>query len=128
VTLSATNALGTGTSILSLTIVDSAPPVIDSASPSPDSLWPPNHKMVAVTIAAAVTDAVDAAPVTRIVSVTSNEGGSADWQITGPLSLNLRATRLGEGSGRIYTITIESRDASGNVSTTTTTVVVPHNQ
>jgi X-Pro dipeptidyl-peptidase len=128
VTLSATNALGTGTSSLSLTIVDSAPPVIASVTPSPDSLWPPNHKMVAVTISAAVTDAADIAPVTRIVSVTSNEGGPADWQITGPLSLSLRATRLGEGSGRSYTITIESRDASGNVSTTTTSVVVPHNQ
>jgi hypothetical protein len=128
VTLSATNALGTGTSLLSLTIVDSAPPVIQSVTPSPHSLWPPNHKMEAVTIAVVVTDAVDPAPATRIVSVTSNEGSPVDWQIIGPLELNLRATREGSGTGRIYTITLESRDASGNISSSTATVVVPHNQ
>jgi X-Pro dipeptidyl-peptidase len=128
VTLSATNALGTGTSLLSLTIVDSAPPVIQSVTPSLLSLWPPNHRMESVTIAVVVTDAVDPAPVTRIVSVTSNEGGPADWQITGPVALSLRATREGTGNGRIYTITIESRDASGNLTTSTATVVVPHNQ
>ena len=77
---------------------------------------------------------VDTAPVTRIISVTSNEpenglgdGDTApDWEITGALTLNLRAERAGGGSGRIYTITVESRDRAGNASTRTVEVRVPH--
>ena len=61
----------------------------------------------------------------RIVSVTSNEAGTDDWQITGPLTLDVRAERLGRGTGRVYTITIECRDAAGNVATSTVTVTVP---
>ncbi len=51
-----------------------------------------------------------------------------DWEITGKLTLNLRAERLGNGKGRIYTITVESRDAYGNASTRTVTVSVPKSQ
>jgi X-Pro dipeptidyl-peptidase len=114
-----------------LTIVDTTPPIIESAAASPGSLWPPNHKMVAVTVTAVVTDAVDPAVTTRIIGVTSNEaleGGVPDWEITGAMTVQLRATRAGNGTGRVYTITVESRDASGNVSTNPVTVVVPHNQ
>jgi hypothetical protein len=45
--------------------------------------------------------------------------------ITGDLTLNLRAERSNKGTGRVYTITIECVDASGNVSTKTVTVTVP---
>jgi hypothetical protein len=69
----------------------------------------------------------------RITSVTSNEpisgtgGGdlSPDWQITGPLTLLVRAERSPKGDGRVYTITVVCTDASGNTSTKTTTVSVP---
>ena len=40
----------------------------------------------------------------------------------------LLAERAGNGSGRIYTITITSTDASGNSAESTVTVTVPHNQ
>jgi len=67
--------------------------------------------------------------------VTSNEpvdglgdgDTGPDWQITGDLTVNLRAERSGQGSGRIYTITIECTDFSGNSSTKTVTVSVPRN-
>jgi hypothetical protein len=95
-----------------------------------------NHKMVAVTLTASVRDAGDPAPVTRIVSVLSNQPAngtgdgntSSDWEITGPMSVNLRAERSGNDGDRIYTITIESRDAAGNTSQATTIVTVPHNR
>ncbi len=114
---------------------DGMPPVFESASASPDVIWPANHKMVPVTVVASVTDAIDPSPITRILSVTSNEAADgtgdghmdADAQITGPLTVNLRAERSGNGSGRVYTITLESRDASGNASQRTVTVAVPHN-
>jgi hypothetical protein len=90
--------------------------------------------MVLVSLTAEVVDLVDTAPATHIISVTSNEldnglgdGDTAsDWEITGALTLNLRAERAGGGSGRVYTITVESRDRAGNVSTRTVEVRVPH--
>ena len=120
----------------SLSYIDAVPPVFQSVRASPDVLWPPNHKMVPVTVTASVADAVDPSPVTRIVSVSSNEApnGSgdgntdADWQITGPMTVSLRAERSGKGSGRVYTIVVESRDASGNASQRTVTVGVPRNR
>lgn len=120
-----------GSAAGTLMIADTTPPIIQSVSVSPASLWPPNHKMVAATVTASVFDAVDAAAVTRIVGVASSEppdAGATDWEITGAMTVNLRATRAGNGPGRVYTITIESRDASGNVSSRSMNVLVPHNK
>jgi hypothetical protein len=41
--------------------------------------------------------------------------------------LKVRAERSGSGDGRVYTITVESRDEFGNASTKTVTVTVSHN-
>jgi hypothetical protein len=67
--------------------------------------------------------------------VASNEasegkGGEAepDWQVTGDMTLLLRAERNGSGSGRLYKITVETRDAAGNVGSTAAFVLVPHDQ
>lgn len=51
-----------------------------------------------------------------------------DWQITGDLTVNLRAERSGKGSRRIYTITIACTDAAGNTSYSSVSVTVPKNQ
>jgi hypothetical protein len=42
--------------------------------------------------------------------------------------LQLRAERAGSGIGRIYTIRIVSTDSSGNTTSTTVTVQVPHDR
>jgi hypothetical protein len=89
--------------------------------------------MVPVTISASATDGCAGGVTCRIVSVTSNEpisgtgGGdlSPDWEITGDLTLRLRAERSPKGTGRVYTITVRCTDASGNETTGTTTVTVP---
>lgn len=116
---------------------DTTPPTIVSVTPSTGSLWPPNHQMVPVSIAVAATDAGAPAPSCSIASVTSNEpvnglgdGDTApDWQFNpNSLVVNLRAERAGRGNGRIYTIAITCADKSGNVSSKTTTVRVPHDQ
>ena len=106
------------------------PPVIESVTATPSVLWPPNHKMIPVRINVEATDD-NALASTQIIDVKSNESSSPgkkgpDWEITGPLTLNLRAERLGQGNGRIYTITIESEDDGGNLTTAEVTVVVPH--
>ena len=43
-------------------------------------------------------------------------------------SVQLRAERDGNGNGRVYTITLQVTDASGNVSTATAKVTVPHSE
>jgi hypothetical protein len=113
---------------------DNEPPVIISITPSKKVLWPPNHKMIPITIAVKATDDSGKKVTSRIVSVTSNEpdnglgdGDTAgDWNITGPLKVQLRAERSGLGNDRIYTITIESKDEAGNITYGTTTVTAPH--
>jgi hypothetical protein len=116
-----------------VTVVDTTAPVITGVSASPNSLWPPNHKMINITLKVTVTEACG--PTTwHIVSVQSNEpvnglgdgNTSPDWQISGDHKLCLRAERSGTGSGRVYTITLQAGDASGNLSTPkTVTVTVP---
>jgi hypothetical protein len=119
-----------------LTVVDTIPPMITAAAASPNSLWPPNHKMVAIRVAASVVD-VCSATTWKIISVTSSEAvdgpgsgnTSPDWEITGDHTVKLRAERSGITGPRIYTITIEATDAAGNVSQPkTVTVTVPHSR
>jgi hypothetical protein len=119
-----------------VTVVDTTPPIIEGLSASPNVLWLANHKMVAVTLGVTVSDNCDPAPKSKIVSVSSNEpvngtgdGDSApDWEITGDLTVNLRAERSGTGSGRVYTVTVMCTDAYGNSSTGTINISVPHDK
>jgi len=110
---------------------DLTPPTITSLTAAPNVLWPPNHEMVPVTVTASASDTCDAAPACEIVGVVSNEPISnpgGDWQVTGPLTLDLRAERLGSGSGRVYLISVACTDAAGHASTGTVAVSVPKSQ
>ena len=133
VTLTVTDDKGAfDTCEATVTVVDEEAPVISSVTASPDRLWPPNHKMIPVVLAVDATDNCEL--VCQIESVASNEpvnglgdgDTSPDWVITDDLTVNLRAERSGAGSRRIYTITVECKDESGNSSTDTTEVTVPH--
>ena len=109
-----------------LKVLDSAPPSIQSVTASPNVLSPPNHQMVPVNLTVVASDDCDIAPVSKIISVTCNESSApADLQLTGNLTLNLAASRNPGGPGRIYAVTVECRDASGNASTRSVTVTVP---
>lgn len=132
VSCSATDDSGnTSTGSFDVTVVDSTPPQILNVQATPNVLWPPNHKMVDVSVVVVAIDAVDPSPVSRILSVSSNQpiNGTGDgdtgpdWQITGPLTVKLRSERS-HGIDRTYTITVESVDDAGNASTATTTVIV----
>ncbi|HEX5732498.1 MAG TPA: HYR domain-containing protein [Blastocatellia bacterium] len=135
VTCTATDASGNMASCnFTVTVNDTEAPVISGASASPSVLWPPNHKMVNVTVSYTSTD--NCGTSTCTLSVSSNEpvngtgdGDKApDWIIVNSNLVQLRAERAGGGTGRIYTITITCTDAAGNSSSTTVTVTVPHNQ
>jgi hypothetical protein len=113
---------------------DTTAPTITAVKATPNVLKPPNHKMVLVTVAVSAVDSCDPAPVCKVTAVTSNEppngtgdgDTSPDWEITGPLTVNLRAERAGNGSRRVYTLTVDCQDATGNQAQGTTTVTVPH--
>ena len=107
--------------------VDTTPPDIAALVPSPNMIWPANHKLIAVTIDTLVIDDADPAPYVHIIGVTSNDAGMTadDFEITGDLSLNLRADKA-QKEERIYTIYVEAIDASGNSSIATTTVQIAH--
>ena len=108
------------------------PPTI-SVELSPNAIWPPNNKMVSVTATISASAPGGHATTVQLVSITSNEPGSDDIAGasfgTDDRSFELRAKRLGGGSGRIYTVTYQVTDAvTGLTSTATATVVVPHDQ
>jgi hypothetical protein len=133
VTDSSSNTASCSTAI---TVVDTTPPVINSASASPNVLWPPNHQMVSVAISADVTDTCGSAT-WKIIGVGSNEevngrgdGNTApDWQILGDHTVSLRAERAGNGAGRVYSVTLQAQDASGNLSAPASVMItVPKNQ
>ena len=107
------------------------------------TLWPPNHKYATVKVTDLVAGASDNCDSSvgvgsvRIASVTSDEpdnsGGDGntinDIVIASDCkSVQLRSERMGSGNGRVYTITFKVTDASGNTSTATAKVTVPHSQ
>jgi hypothetical protein len=124
---------GVNVDTVTVTVRDTTPPTIQSIAANPGVINRSSHEMVPVTVSVSASDGCSAPVTCQIVSVTSNEpvsgtgGGdlAPDWQITGPLTLLLRAERSPKGSGRVYTITVECIDAAGNRSTSTTTVAVP---
>ncbi len=114
---------------------DREPPVLN-VSVTPSVLFPPNHQMVEITPTITVTDDRDADPRVDLISVTSNEGDdvrgdgntSQDVSVDASGRIFVRAERSALAEGRIYTITWRARDDSGNTSTASATVTVPHDQ
>jgi hypothetical protein len=115
-------------------VVDTTPPVVGHVSVDKAVLWPPNHKLVNVTVNYSATDACS--DVNCSLSVTSNEplsdtdGGDAEpeWVIVDAHHVLLRAERAGSGNGRDYTIRVTCTDSSGNISTEAVDVTVPKSQ
>ena len=106
---------------------DHTPPEIARITATPDVLWPPNNRMIPVSLSVDATDDLDPSPIARITQVTSNGPQNTsvpDWEITGPLTVNLRATRSAKAKERIYTIMVECVDANGNASSESVTIRV----
>ena len=94
----------------------------------------PNHSLRLVAVISA-SDACDAAPSLE-VSVSSNEpengtgdgDTSPDWRVISTsqgTEVWVRAERAGSGTGRMYTITANAADQSGNQAVSTRRVSVP---
>jgi HYR domain len=125
-----------------VSVVDTVGPEIDPAfGVSPVVLFPPNHKLVAMTVSNLVAQDACQANVQIYCSVSSNEpvneegDGNTPFDIVfagepiftqstglrpvamngnvGSLPLQLRSERSGRGSGRVYTITCHGVDGIG---------------
>jgi len=111
------------------------PPDCSTATASPNTLWPPNHKFTTITVGGVTDPDGDAVTVT-ITGVTQDEaltgGGSGNFT---PDAANLskntvqvRAERAGTGDGRVYRIAFSASDGKGGTCTGTVNVTVPHDQ
>lgn len=134
VTLTVTDTHGASSSFS--TIVTVVPINIGNISVSKSELWPPNHKMVDVTVSYDAINNCGTGGANCVLSVSSNEpingtgdgDTSPDWEIINAHHVRLRSERSGNGGGRIYTITITCTDGVGNSSAKSVTVTVPKSQ
>jgi hypothetical protein len=138
-----------------ITVRDTKAPAV-TLTATPDELRPPNHKYHAITVSASATDICDASLVIRGSVVSSepdadgtDDGHTGDIRVTradgtvlvssngaptvafNPLAgdrLEVRAERAGDGSGRQYRIRLTVTDQSGNSSTKTFSITVPHDR
>jgi hypothetical protein len=119
--------------------IDKTPPVI-TCTASPNILKPADHKLVAVTVAVQVTDALSGSGGFTLKAVTSNEAdnGLGDGDTAGDIqgftlggpdtTGQLRAERAARGTGRAYTLVYEGKDLAGNTASCSAIVTVPSNQ
>ena len=115
--------------------LDVNPPVI-TLSVTPDILWPPNHKMIPIAVTVSATDDYDPNPTLVLALISVNESDDTvgdgntvnDTKVDEDGTIYLRAERSGTGGSRIYTITYEATDASGNSASASASVTVPHDQ
>ena len=141
VTLRVTDSAGaTDTDEVTVLVRDTTPPDVEIFT-FPMVLWPPNHRLAQVS---AVVNADDiCSPTTTILtSLTSDEPddgvGIGDGHTTGDIrdadvgtadfDFRLRAERAGTGDGRVYSVVYSATDMSGNETTETAGVFVPHNR
>jgi HYR domain len=124
-----------------VTVNDTEDPVITTGGPF--TLWSPNHQYETFDVTDLVTSVSDncdpgvgiGSVVITSVSSDESDNANADGNTINDIviaadckSVQLRSERKGDGNGRVYTITMQVTDTSGNTSTATVIVTVPHSQ
>lgn len=118
-----------------LAIIDTGKPTL-ALSAKPSRLMELTASLKTIKVTVATGDLCDSKPTVRLRSITTNEGIFADAthshrDIVGAAfdtddrEFQLRATRLAGSNGRVYSITYEVKDASGNATTAVVTVSAP---
>jgi hypothetical protein len=122
-----------------VTVADTTAPTLDLGV-SLEQLWPPNHKLVPITVDVQVMDACDSSATFVLTSITSDEpdNGLGDGDTANDIQgadfgtpdteFFLRAERQGGQDGRTYTIVYTATDASFNTTESVVTVEVAHDQ
>ena len=135
-TLKVTDSAGlVATDQVTITVISppNRPPDCKKAKPNSAEIWPPDHKMVALTILG-VTDP-DGDPVSIIIKkITQDEpvnglgdGDTApDGSGVGTSTPMVRAERSGKGNGRVYIISFTADDGKSGTCAGSVSVCVPH--
>lgn len=106
-------------------IIDKTPPIA-SISANPSILWPPNGKLVPVTIGGSIEESNF---LTKSFTIIDEYGEITPAVNDFGETIMLEAKRKGsDKNGRMYIISVEAIDLAGNISTAAAEVVVPHDQ
>ncbi len=122
-----------------LDVQDTQAPSLSATLPPGLLLWPPNHRMIPVTVQVAASDLCGPVAWT-LESLTSSEPdddpGTSDGETSDDIQgatagspdtdFRLRAERSAAASGRTYLVTYRAVDGAGNTTTSTLPVQVPH--
>ncbi len=111
---------------------DTTPPVVSSVTTTPNSLWPPKHQMVDVSVHVIASDDSGDTPVCAVLRVDSSDPDngtgdgdtSPDTEVVSADRVRVRAERSGPSAARVYTVTVECTDGSGNTATGVGTVTI----
>lgn len=115
---------------------DTTPPTI-TVSASPATLWPPNGRMVSVTISGSMIDTEAGVNAGKAVYAVTDEYGRV--QPSGAVTLgsdgsysftiSLQASRDGQDTdGRHYRINVGGQDNAGNAGSASAAATVPHDR
>lgn len=115
------------TATISGVSIGRTPPAL-SCSVNPQEIWPPNDKLVPVKIVVAVTGGASF----TLVRVSNNEPEAndvVDFVIGTPdTEGQVRASRRGGGTGRVYQFEYRGFDAAGNAAVAVCEIRVPHDR
>jgi pimeloyl-ACP methyl ester carboxylesterase len=126
--------------IMTATVQDTTPPEL-TITLSKQLLWPPNHTMKHIAATVEAIDLCGTVTDLSLVSIVCNQPddaiGSGDGDTINDIqdvtqgvldtTFKLRAERAGQMGDRIYTITYQATDDSGNRGEVSVDVIVPKN-
>ena len=137
-------AAGSATAITTVTTGGGGTLDCSGGALSQGVIWPPDHKMVPLTIVGLSTDPTLMPVTVTIISIQQDEPvnalGSGNTAVDGtivnssdpntPSIAYVRAERAGPGTGRIYFITFNAMDGTGSTCPEPVTLqaIVPHDQ
>ena len=110
---------------------DNQAPDCSRATVSPSTLWPPNGKLVPVSIRG-ITDPEGERVTIAVTGIRQDEplsrAGTPDASGIDTATARVRADRNGGGDGRVYHLSFTATDIEGASCSSTATVCVPHDR
>lgn len=133
ITWTATDASGNSTSRTSkVSVLDNTPATLMLVA-DPSLVWPPNHQLTPLHIAASVVDACGPVSIVLISAIAVDTDGTIGDGIQGAVigepdfDFLILAERSGSAkAGRRYIFTYEATDSAGNRTRQEVSVLVPH--
>lgn len=118
------NAGNTASTCVTLNIDKTGP--LANISLTPKYLWPPNHRMVDVTVNGGASDSISG--IASVVFTVRDEYGRIEPVINDfNTTISLEAWREGtDADGRHYTVTLKITDKADNIRIVSTEAVCPH--